>query len=87
MSREKLIRQLFVGKVSEIIGYEETTKLLREQMVSIDEMLESAQSNNGRVFLVQGDNLLLHGCFSSRGKAEKYINGSPTLKIQELIVR
>jgi hypothetical protein len=28
--QEKLIYQLFIGKVSDIIGFEKTTKLLRE---------------------------------------------------------
>lgn len=29
-NQEKLIRQLFVGKVSEIIGFEKTVELLKE---------------------------------------------------------
>lgn len=28
--REKLVNQLFIGKVSEIIGFDETTDLLKE---------------------------------------------------------
>lgn len=31
-NREKLIRQLFVGKVSEILGYEKTIELLKESI-------------------------------------------------------
>jgi hypothetical protein len=34
--REKLKYQLFIGKVSEIIGYEKTIELLRESKKAID---------------------------------------------------
>jgi hypothetical protein len=40
MDREKLIKQLFVGKVAEIIGTEKTTELLKDATVVIDEMLK-----------------------------------------------
>lgn len=46
MDREKLIKQLFVGKVSEIIGTEKATKLLKESTDAIDEMLKSFKSDN-----------------------------------------
>jgi len=39
MDRQKLIHDLFVGKVAEVIGFEKTTKLLRESMEAIDKML------------------------------------------------
>ncbi len=45
MDREKLIKQLFVGKVSEIIGTEKTTELLKEATVAIDEMLKSRKAD------------------------------------------
>lgn len=38
------------------------------------------------VFIVQGENLLLHGCFDSREKAEKYANGSSAMRVQEVSV-
>lgn len=41
MDRQKLIKQLLVGKVSDIIGIEKTTELLKESTVAIDEMLKS----------------------------------------------
>ena len=44
MDREKLIKQLFVGKVSEIIGTEKTTELLKEATVAIDDMLKSRKA-------------------------------------------
>lgn len=36
MDREKLIHQLFVGKVAEIIGQEKTLELLREAKQAIE---------------------------------------------------
>lgn len=45
MDREKLIKQLFVGKVTEIIGTEKTTELLKEATVAIDEMLKSCKAD------------------------------------------
>lgn len=45
MDREKLIKQLFVGKVTEIIGTEKTTELLKEATVAIDEMLKSRKTD------------------------------------------
>lgn len=45
MDREKLIKQLFVGKVSEIIGSQKTTQLLRESTQQIDKMIKT---NNNR---------------------------------------
>jgi hypothetical protein len=41
MDRQKLIKQLFVAKVSEIIGIEKAIELLKESTVAIDEMLKS----------------------------------------------
>jgi hypothetical protein len=48
MDREKLIKQLFVGKVAEIIGTEKTTELLKEATVAIDEMLKSRKADVSR---------------------------------------
>lgn len=45
MDREKLIKQLFVGKVTEIIGTEKATELLKEATVAIDDMLKSRQAD------------------------------------------
>jgi len=45
MDREKLIKQLLVGKVAEIIGTEKTTELLKEATVAIDEMLKSRKAD------------------------------------------
>lgn len=45
MDREKLIKQLFVGKVTEIIGNEKTTELLKEATIAIDEMLKSRKAD------------------------------------------
>jgi hypothetical protein len=45
MDREKLIKQLFVGKVTEIIGTEKTTELLKEATIAIDEMLKSRKAD------------------------------------------
>jgi phage gp36-like protein len=45
MDREKLIKQLFVGKVAEIIGTEKTTELLKDATVVIDEMLKSRKAD------------------------------------------
>ena len=36
MDKDKLIRQLFIGKVSEIIGQEKTLELLREAKTAIE---------------------------------------------------
>jgi len=41
MDKEKLIKQLFIGKVAEIIGTEKTAKLLNEATVTIYEMFKS----------------------------------------------
>jgi len=41
MDRQKLIKQLFVAKVSDIIGFEKAIELLKESTVAIDEMLKS----------------------------------------------
>lgn len=38
------------------------------------------------VFIVHGANLLLHGCFDSRDKAEKFVGTSLTMRIQEVSV-
>ena len=40
MNREKLIKQLLIGKVSEILGTEKTMELLKEATVAIDGMLK-----------------------------------------------
>lgn len=45
MDREKLIKQLFVGKVAEIIGYEKTIELLKDSTIAIDEMLKLSREN------------------------------------------
>jgi hypothetical protein len=45
MDREKLIKQLFVGKVAEIIGTEKTTGLLKEATVAIDGMIKAHQAD------------------------------------------
>lgn len=44
MDREKLIKQLFVGKVAEVIGFEKTTELLKESTIAIDEMIEKGKN-------------------------------------------
>jgi len=36
MDKEKLIKQLFVGKVSDILGFEKTTELLKEATDAIN---------------------------------------------------
>jgi hypothetical protein len=36
--KEKLKRQLFIGKVSEIIGFDKTVELLRESKQAIEEI-------------------------------------------------
>lgn len=45
MDREKLIKQLFVGKITEIIGTEKTTELLKEATIAIDEMLKLCKAD------------------------------------------
>lgn len=45
MDREKLIKQLFVGKVTEIIGTEKTMELLKDATVAIDDMLKSRKAD------------------------------------------
>jgi hypothetical protein len=40
INKEKLIRQLFIGKVSELIGEDETIKLLKEASLAIEKMGE-----------------------------------------------
>ena len=40
LNREKLIHQLFIGKVCEIIGTEQATKLLKEATEAIDELIK-----------------------------------------------
>jgi len=39
IEEEKLIRQLFIGMVSEIIGFDETVKLLKEATNAIKNKL------------------------------------------------
>lgn len=36
MSKEKLIQQLFLGKVATLIGFDEATKLLKESKDAIE---------------------------------------------------
>lgn len=36
MDKQKLMHQLFIGKVAEIIGHEKTVELLREAKTAID---------------------------------------------------
>ena len=36
MDKQKLIKQLFVGKVSDILGFEKTTELLKEATDAIN---------------------------------------------------
>jgi len=43
MDREKLIKQLFVGKVAEIIGSKKATELLKDATISIDQLIKSTQ--------------------------------------------
>ena len=45
MDREKLIKQLVVGKVAEIIGTEKTIELLKEATIAIDKMLKSRKAD------------------------------------------
>jgi len=40
MNKEKLIKQLFVGKVSDIIGFKKTTKLLKEATDAINAIIK-----------------------------------------------
>lgn len=44
MEREKLIKQLFIGKAAELIGFEKTTQLLKESTAAIDEMIEKSKN-------------------------------------------
>lgn len=37
-NKEKLVRQLFVGKVSEIIGFDKTVELLKESTNAINKL-------------------------------------------------
>lgn len=37
MDKDKLIHQLFIGKVSEVIGFDKTTELLKESIEAINE--------------------------------------------------
>lgn len=55
MDREKLIKQLFVGKVTEIIGTEKTIELLKEATIVIDEMLKSRKADvSGSLLFEEG---------------------------------
>jgi hypothetical protein len=45
MNTEKLIRQLFVGKVAEIIGMEKTLELLKEATDAIEGAAKSKQAD------------------------------------------
>jgi GTP cyclohydrolase I len=45
MDREKLIKQLFIGKVADIIGFEKTTELLKEATNEIDKMIKSRKAD------------------------------------------
>ncbi|MFN5417289.1 MAG: hypothetical protein ACK5B9_09555 [Flavobacteriia bacterium] len=45
MDREKLIKQLFIGKVADIIGNQKTTELLKESTFVIDEMIKSRKAD------------------------------------------
>ena len=46
MNTEKLIRQLFVGKVAEIIGMEKTLELLKEATDAIEGAAKSKQADD-----------------------------------------
>ena len=63
MDREKLIKQLFVGKVAEIIGTEKTTELLKEATVAIDEMLKSRKPD----FVERSEQLVCDECTDGSG--------------------
>ena len=41
INREKLIKQIFIGKVAEIIGHEKTLELLKESTMAIDDAINS----------------------------------------------
>ncbi len=47
MDKEKLIKQLFVGKVAEILGIEKTTKLLKDSTDAINFLIESKNNKKG----------------------------------------
>jgi len=51
MDRDKLIKQLFIGKIAGIIGVEETTKLLKDATESIDSVLKSRKADVSGEFI------------------------------------
>lgn len=87
MEKEILLQEL--KKISDVFfnkkDYLSAGQINRAIDVIIDNeiALISTTTNNKTVFIVQGENLLLHGCFDSREKAEKFIGGSSTMRIQQ----
>jgi hypothetical protein len=45
MKKEKLIHQLFVGKINEILGWEYTLKLLKESHKEVNEIINQLENN------------------------------------------
>lgn len=45
MDRQKLIKQLFVGMVSEIIGFEKATELLKEATAAADNAIKASKAD------------------------------------------
>jgi len=44
--KEKLIRQLFIGKVASILGFDRTMKLMQEARTEIEEALSERNKTN-----------------------------------------
>lgn len=63
MDKQKLMHQLFIGKVSEIIGQEKTVELLREAKTAID--ATELQLPQARVI-----SSVCGGCEESTGKTQ-----------------
>jgi len=45
MDKEKLIKQLFIGKVTEILGFEKTSELLKETIDALNMVCKDVKPN------------------------------------------
>jgi len=59
----------------------------RTQLSEIQSLKEEVERLKDSIFIVQGENLILHGCFSSKEKAENYINGSKSMRVQKIEIQ
>ncbi len=53
---------------------------------SLMDRVSSTGSSPREVFIVQADDLMIHGCFSNKDSADKYIDGAKNLHVHKSTV-